>query len=53
MTENFFLLKLGVMAVRCSPSMDLGLSAETVMILISVKPVSKPENITHGILSEE
>lgn len=41
------------MAVRCFPSMDLGSNAETVTILISVKPVSKPGSITTGILLAE
>lgn len=43
------ILKTGVMAVRCFPSMDLDSNAETVMTSIFVKLVSKPENTTPGI----
>lgn len=42
-------LKTGAMAVRCFLSMDLDSNAETVMTLIFVKHVSKPENIMQGI----
>lgn len=41
-------LKIGVMAVRCFLSMDLDSNAETVMTLIFVKRVSRPENTTLG-----
>lgn len=43
------ILKIGVMAVRCFLSMDLDSNAETVMTLIFVKHVSRPENTTLGI----
>lgn len=50
---GFSFLPLGVMAVRCFLSMDLGLNAELVMTLIFVKPVSKPGSITPDILLVE
>ena len=43
------ILKIGVMAVRCFPSMDLDSNAETVMTLIVVKLASKPDNTTPDI----
>lgn len=48
-----FLVKSGVMAVRCFLSMGLDSNAETVMILTSVKRVLKPGSITLDILLAE
>lgn len=49
LTNPMVVLKIGVMAVRCFLSMDLDSNAETVMTLIFVKPVSRPENTTLDI----